>query len=171
MMKTVTAIYMDRNVLWRRVSDETFPYLSSGQKPVWTILITPGKYFGFCIATQMFEHVTIAWFGIGANLEWEAHDFHPQFPVFWNLEHLGRRCIRTACRSSSKLIFAYRFGYHMTIRYTYLAAGLPCLRVLKIWYNLTFESDFILFASWLCVSVVATHIWHLIYHVLRFLQI
>lgn len=143
MMKTVTAIYMDRNVLWRRVSDETFPYLSSGQKPVWTILITPGKYFGFCIATQMFEHVTIAWFGIGANLEWEAHDFHPQFPVFWNLEHLGRRCIRTACRSSSKLIFAYRFGYHMTIRYTYLAAGLPCLRVLKIWYNLTFESDFI----------------------------
>ena len=30
------------------------------------------------------------------------------------------------------LIFAYGFGYHMAIRYTYLAAGLPCLRVLKI---------------------------------------
>lgn len=30
------------------------------------------------------------------------------------------------------LIFAFRFGYHMAIRYTYLAAGLPCFRVLKI---------------------------------------
>ena len=180
--------------------------------PVWTMLITPGKYFGFCIATQMFEHVTIAWFGIGANLEGEAHDFHPQFSASWNLEHLGRRwrflatkeknerlagapviigrvkkCLRLflsgpltvkACERTDiyeilifNLIFAFRFGYHMAIRYTYLAAGLPCFRVLKIWYNLTLESDFILFASWLCVSVEATHIWHLIYHVLRFLQI
>ena len=32
----------------------------------------------------------------------------------------------------SKLIFAYRFGYHMAIRYTYLAAVLPCFRFLKI---------------------------------------
>ena len=46
-----------------------------------------------------------------------------------------------------KLIFAYLVGCHMAICYKYLAASLPCFKALKISFDLTFLSNFILSSS------------------------